>query len=325
MRAKRRFRRGAVAILSLCLVLFAVPQARAQDDGGAALTRAVALMNDGSVAEALPLLERLVSRAPRNVPARFALAEALFRLGRDARARYHLELLRGGTLGAQDRRLIDGRIAQLDARRVWQAYFSLNIRPESNGTRQTSDGAITIGGVPFTLNEAAIGRPSTSVIVQSGIALTPPVAENTRARLSLDGYFRLNDNDRLRDTVLTFRAGLSHAPAPGRSGAAGCSWRRGTRAGGTIPTASGFTRRTGDRWGPARHSTPRQSICASSAPKGRATAPAASSPRASATRRAATRCSASPGCWNAPQAPNAVWRGTGRPSASRPRGPSRAG
>lgn len=205
----------AGALLCLCLLLFAGPGA-AQQSLDATWQSALQLVRAGANAQALPLVERLVSAHPRNKQYRFELAVVLFRLGRDGRAKFHLEQLRGTDLTPAERRVITRMIGEIDARRVWSGYFSFNLRPESNGTKQTEDRILVIGGLPLTLNDTAIGKPTVSSIVATGITYAPTLGQGVKAQFSLNAYLKYNTEAALRDYQLTGRAGLSFSKDPAR-------------------------------------------------------------------------------------------------------------
>lgn len=207
--------RGACAILAACLLLSAAP-ASAQKSLEDTWLTVVHLVQSGAHVQALPLVERLVSAQPGNKKFRFELALALFRLGRDGRAKFHLEQLRGADLTPQERQVITRMIGAIEARQVWSGYFSFNLRPESNGTKQTEDRVLVIGGLPLTLNETAIGKATVSTIVTTGFTYAPTIGQGVKARLSLDAYLKYNPEVALRDYLLTGRAGLSFATQQGR-------------------------------------------------------------------------------------------------------------
>ncbi|WP_172975954.1 surface lipoprotein assembly modifier [Sulfitobacter sp. THAF37] len=204
-----RLTRSVAVICTLCLLLAGAPL-RAQQSLEDTWLTAVGFVQAGEPGRALPLIERLVSARPRNKKYRFELALALFRLGRDGRAKFHLEQLRGADLTPQERQVINRMIGAIDARRVWSGYFGLNIRPESNGTKQTEDRVLVIGGLPLTLDETAIGKATVSTIVTTGLTFAPEIGEGMKARLSLDAYLKHNSEVALRDYILTGRTGLSY-------------------------------------------------------------------------------------------------------------------
>lgn len=174
--------------------------------------QAMLLMQAGQTEAALPLLERLVSQEPANKEYRFELALALFRLGHDFRAKWHLDQVRGAGLTGAEARMVEHYRDQIDARRIWSGYVGLRLRPESNAGRQTTDSTVTVGGLNFALNPAARGRPGTSTIATAGIGFHPSLAARTKGVLRLDGWLRHNRDRSLRDYHLVGRAGLEFGP-----------------------------------------------------------------------------------------------------------------
>lgn len=184
---------------------------------------ALRLAQSGQDAQALPLMERLVSAAPRNKQFRFELALILYRLGRDGRARYHLGQVRGAALTDAEARLVNQVLAKIQERKVWSGHFSFNIRPETNGTKQTEDRILVIGGFPLTLNDTAIGKPTVSTIVSTGFGYAPTLRPGLKAEFSLHSYLKYNTEVALRDYQLTGRAGLAFSPDATRHWAGGLS------------------------------------------------------------------------------------------------------
>lgn len=205
--------RQAGALLCLCLLLLS-GQGHAQPQEQAIWQSAARLSQSGANAQALPLLEQLVSAAPQNKHYRFELALVLFRMERDVRAKFHLERLLGADLSAAERQLINRVIGTIDQRKIWSAYFSFEIKPETNGTKQTEGRQLVIGGLPLTLDEAAIGKSTTSLIINTGAIYTPTIRRGLKAQFSVGAYIKYSDEKALRDAQITGRVGLSFAPDP---------------------------------------------------------------------------------------------------------------
>lgn len=218
----KRLMRQAGAVLGLCLTLVSAPL-QAQENPGTAWQTALQLSKSGALTQALPLLEQLVSAAPKNKHYRFELALILFRLEKDVRARFHLERLLGTKLTAQERQMVHRVIATIDKRRLWSAYFSFNLKPETNGTKQTQGSEVVLGGYALALDDTAIGKATTSAIITTGITYAPKINDRVKAQLSLGAYLKHSNEKSLRDYQLLARAGLSFAPDPLRYWDAGVS------------------------------------------------------------------------------------------------------
>lgn len=201
----------AGALWCLCLTLVfgggAVAVAAAQDADAHYVT-ARRLMEQGAYAEALPLIEALVSEDPSNKIYRFRLALVLAELRRDLRATFHLEQLRGADLNSEERVLVGQVLNKIATRKVWGVHFSFNLKPESNGVKQTETRQLVVGGLPVVLNDTAIGKPTVSGIVNTGFSYTPTIAPGLKAQFSLGAYLKHNDDVSLRDHQITARAGL---------------------------------------------------------------------------------------------------------------------
>ncbi len=174
--------------------------------------RAMELMNAGQSVAALPYLERLVSAHPGDKNYRFKLVLALFRLGRDFRAKWHLDQVRGAKLTAKEARVVEHYLNQIEARRVWSGYFGFALKPESNAGRQTGDSHINVGGLNFVLTPASRAKPGTSVIAHGGLSYSPRITDRLKGVFGLNAYLRYNNDISLRDYQVMARSGLEYLP-----------------------------------------------------------------------------------------------------------------
>ena len=189
-------------------------QGAAPATGQATWARALDQLRSGDTAAALPQLERLVSANPGNRIYRFELARALSRLNRNARARYHLDQVRGASLSPRERDLVERLDATLAGRRSWSGYFSFRLRPETNGSRQTQDPVVVIGGRPFSISDTAVGKSTVSTVIRTGFRYAPAGATRIGAQVAMDAYVKHNDDRSLRDYQLAARPGVSIALNP---------------------------------------------------------------------------------------------------------------
>ena len=175
---------------------------------------AVQMMQAQQPAAALPLLERLVSANPQNKEYRFELAYALFQLGKDFRARWHLEQVRGADLTPQETQLVGRFLAEIAARAVWAGSFSIALKPETNASRKTDVGSVNIGGLDFTLTPNAKAKPGVSLVVTTGLGYSPRLTDRVKASFSLLTHLKYNKDQSLRDYILVAREGLQFLPDP---------------------------------------------------------------------------------------------------------------
>lgn len=207
-----------IYILALGLA-FAQPRpVHAQTDPWAA---AAQMMASGQTEAAVPLLEQLVSDNPSDKNYRFELAVALFRLGRDFRAKWHLDQVRGADLTPQEAQLVARYLAEIAARSVWSGSFSIALKPETNATRKTSDETISLGGLDFELNPDSKAKPGTSVVTTASLGYSPRLTERVKANFALLTHLRYNKDKALRDYQVIGRAGLQYFPTARTSIAGG--------------------------------------------------------------------------------------------------------
>lgn len=174
--------------------------------------QAVQMMRTNQPQGALPLLEKLVSAQPQKKEYRFELAYALFLLGKDFRARWHLEQVRGADLTSQETHLVGRLLSEIAARAVWSGSFSIALKPETNVSRKTSVGSINIGGLDFTLTPNSRAKPGVSAVVTAGLGYSPRLTERVKASFSVLTHLKHNKDQTLRDYLIIGREGLQFFP-----------------------------------------------------------------------------------------------------------------
>ncbi len=196
------------AALILCALLLSVPAAPGLSAERVAPDRlwvqAVTLMQQGRPAQALPLLDRLVSIDPDNTLYRLELGYALFQTRRYGRARFHLDRARAGNRDRMQLAAANRLIAETDARKMFSGYLSFSIRPETNPGKQTGLSSIDILGLPFTVNRAPA---TTTLILATGLSARPHLSDRARLGFGVDTWSRFSEVKALRDHQLTLHAG----------------------------------------------------------------------------------------------------------------------
>ncbi len=179
---------SAGLLVLLCLTLGAATTARAQtptaqQQEARLWDLAVEAGRKGQTTQALAQMERLVSLRPDAARYHYELGILLAQLGQDDRARYHLELVRGGDLPPEIRAEVIRRVQAIDQRRPWDGYLRFGLVQESNPARRTAAESLQIGGLSFTINPAA--RAQSARGLNLGVGATAQNALN--ARLNLQG------------------------------------------------------------------------------------------------------------------------------------------
>lgn len=153
-------------------------------------TRARDMVIAGRAAEAVPILDRLVSVAPETPLFRFVLAEALLQVGQRDRARFHFEALRGARLSPADRAHVTARLEALATARRWSAYLSFGLVPQTNIGKRTGDDIVTIGGISFKLTPGSVAQSGTGLSYSAGLSRqwTPGPGMAAQAGLQASGF-----------------------------------------------------------------------------------------------------------------------------------------
>ncbi|MEP3629868.1 MAG: surface lipoprotein assembly modifier [Hyphomicrobiales bacterium] len=210
---------------------------------------ALSQLKQNNLINALPHLEQLVTRDPSNIEYRYELALTLLKLGQYGRAKHHLDLLSATKLSPGARSAVENLRSQISERNKISGYFSFEIVPESNVAKQTENGIIDIGGIPFQLN--AIGEPGVSVKIDAGVQYTEKVNKNITLKIGLDLSARLNEEEKYRDISLVGRTGLAFSSTPKSSFEAGLllgkRWLADEKYSNTSGAYFGYHRKTGQK------------------------------------------------------------------------------
>lgn len=220
-RGRRRIPRLLLAAALVALGLVATAPARAEPAAHALWDEAVALVQAGEAAQAIPLLERLVTALPDVGAVRLELGLAYFLTGVDDKARYHIARALTGELRETERAGAQELLARIEARRTWALSFGLALVPQTNTGRRTSAQTVTIGGLPFVLNESP--DPGIGVTLSGRFVWLPRLAPELRGRLVVSLGGSVYERSALNDYTLRAEAGLlrRHGRADFGAGLAG--------------------------------------------------------------------------------------------------------
>lgn len=209
---------------------------------------------------ALPDLERLVTAFPDDPRFRLALGRALYEVGADDRARFHLERAKGAVEEEELLARIDELIDSIDRRKSWEISFRGAIRPESNPFRRTASDTVSIGGINFRLDPNATAEGGTSLVLESSAVWTPNLSRDVKANLGLSMSSQSFEDSSLNDISLRARAGVLAVWDRGRAAGAGLSFQRRTVGGDLYSDGPGAYATAQARIGPRTRGMLRYSV-----------------------------------------------------------------
>lgn len=205
LQAAARQLRGLAAALLLGAAL--APAAMAQSGDTRALwEQAVGLVQAGEPERAIPILERLVTAMPDAAPVRLELGLAYFLTGTDDKARFHISRALAGTLSENEEAGARAMLARIEARRPWSFAVGFALVPQTNVGRRTSTQTVTIGGLPFVLNDTSSAGVGASVSAR--FAYLPRLGPDLRGRFLLSLGGSVYPESLLNDYTLRAEAGL---------------------------------------------------------------------------------------------------------------------
>jgi len=160
-------------------------------------------LEDGKLKEAESLFRGLLSVDPTSKNARFGLAIALMRQQRYDDARFHLEVLLQQKLNEEERALVEQMLAVAERAPQIDYSFGLSIIQDSNANRATDDEIITLGGLPFVVNEGSQADARLGVQAQGRVTIRQPLPKSLVASASLFVFSRDFSNAEFDDRILS--------------------------------------------------------------------------------------------------------------------------
>lgn len=202
--------KGLLRCCAACLVGLHFAGAALADaqDASATWQAAVGHMRASDPSAALPYLESLVRDHPDSAEYRLELAYALYQLGRDLRAIYHFNQVRGAKLNDAQRAAVNSLQTEIAQRKVWSFRFGLSVEPTTNAGKGTDASTVTIGALNFAIPPSAQSKPATGYFVTAGVTALPRINDRLRASLSFDTVIKHYSARALRETIAVGRSGL---------------------------------------------------------------------------------------------------------------------
>lgn len=207
-----------LATLACALLLLApgiTPEARAQDAPTATQLRTEAefrrglqAVAAGDYAGAVTIFDGILARDAGLVRVRLELARALFLKGdEDERARFQFERVLSGELPQAVQDNVQKFLSALRQRRRWTLSAELAVIPDSNINGGAESREVTLGGLPYYLNESSVKKSGTAIL--TALRGTWRFADEGRWRIQTGAGLsqRSYDDSEYDDTVLNFSAG----------------------------------------------------------------------------------------------------------------------
>ena len=163
----------------------------------------------GEPEEAIDKFEEILGRRPNLTRVHLELAAAYYAAGIDDKAKFHFRSSLAQNLPLSVESVVDEYLRRINARKRWSASFSFSLLPESNPSRRTEQRVISVGGLPFHLNNDS--RPSSGVggLVSSGVSFSPIIADNIRGLVAVSGAAKIYERSEWNDIRIVTDFGFS--------------------------------------------------------------------------------------------------------------------
>ncbi len=167
-------------------------------------------MRLGMPQNAAERFEAILERRPDLTRVQLELAAAYYALGIDKKAKLHFKTSLTENLPLSVESAVVEFLRQIDARKPWSASFSFSVLPESNTLRRSDLKVVSIGGLPFQLDQDS--RPSSGVggLVSAGVSHSPNISSNLRGLLAISGAAKIYERSEWNDVTVAADIGLSH-------------------------------------------------------------------------------------------------------------------
>ena len=166
-------------------------------------------MRLGMPKSAVTRFETVLERRPDLTRVRLELAAAYYAAGIDDRAKFHFKLSLTENLPFSVEAAAEAFLRQIDARKRWSASFSFSLLPESNPSRRTDREIVSVGGLPFELNEDS--RPSSGVggLISGGVSYSPIISDNLRGLFAVSGAAKFYQRSEWNDITIAADLGVT--------------------------------------------------------------------------------------------------------------------
>ena len=153
--------------------------------------------------------EAILAQRPELTRVRLELAQVYHALGRDEKARFHLEASLADKLPSSVETAVEGFLNRIDARKRWSLSLSAAVLPESNPVKRTGREQVRIGGVPFRLNPDARESSGVGYLLTTGASFSPALANDLRGVFAVSSAAKLYKQPDWNDVSLHGEIGLA--------------------------------------------------------------------------------------------------------------------
>ena len=163
----------------------------------------------GRLRDAAQRFEKILTLRPDLTRVRLELARVYHLLDRDEKARHHFEASLADKLPSSVESAVEAWLDRIDARKRWSVSLSVAALPESNPVKRTDREEVSIGGVPFRLNEDARESSGTGLLVSTGTQYSPVLSDDLRAVMAASVAAKLYEISDWNDISVQVDAGIA--------------------------------------------------------------------------------------------------------------------
>ena len=153
--------------------------------------------------------ETILAQRPELTRVRLELARVYHLMGRDDKARFHFEASLADELPSSVETAVEDFLNRIDARKRWSLSLSAAVLPESNPVKRTRSREVSIGGIPFRLNEDARASSGVGGLFSAGASFSPALTEDFRGVFAASAAAKLYKKPDWNDVSLQGEIGLA--------------------------------------------------------------------------------------------------------------------
>lgn len=181
---------------------------------------------------AVQRFETILERRPDLTRVQLELAAAYYASGIDAKAKRHFKSTLSEKLPFSVEAAVVEFLRQIDARKPWSASFAFSLLPESNPSRRSGLKVVSVGGLPFELDEDSMPSSGVGALLSGGASYSPKISADRHGLLAISGAAKIYERSEWNDVNVAADLGLSQFTERGSMSAGfrfGWQWIGGER------------------------------------------------------------------------------------------------
>ncbi len=166
-------------------------------------------MRLGMPRSAVERFKAILERHPDLTRVQLELAAAYYASGIDDKAKLHFKSSLSQKLPFSVEASVMEFLRQIDARKPWSASFAFSLLPESNPSRSSELKVVSVGGLPFELDQESMPSSGVGGLFSGGLSRSSKISANLRGLLAISGAAKIYERSEWNDVTIAADIGLS--------------------------------------------------------------------------------------------------------------------